>query len=530
MTKDCTAVHTKIRPNAKLLVHAVRVLKVGTPLLSVSKKSLDVLNVRPANKMEILGPQNLKNVLNAKKMKNNRIREKLRASIVRKVKVRQQVVLNANVSRQLNCNLMYQARPGNVRNPALNSVSFFSLFFFSFFFYFHFQACVAGKAGTPCENCLAGRFRSSSDSQAEICNPCGVGKFQKNVGQGSCLPCIPGEYNDQTTGVTQCKPCAANSFNGEQQREENCVNCPAGWSSEEGSTKCQSCEAGMYSNEVGVACGNCVIGMYRQSKESDSTGTFLTDKITDPTKCVNCPAGWESSEVGSTQCLSCEAGKFSDSQGAACVVCASGKYRQSKESDGEHGLFHDWITDPTKCVDCPAGWSSVVGSTKCQSCEAGSYSNIKGQECKSCGFGQYRQSKETGSGNTTDPTKCVDCPAGWSSLKGSTKCQACEAGTFSNVQGEKCDNCGTGQYRPSKKGDGLTPTDPTTCVDCPIGWSSAKGSTKCQACGAGTYGNGCQSCPLGYARNGTDHDATQCRLCKLGETTTYVGAASCERW
>ena len=165
------------------------------------------------------------------------------------------------------------------------------------------------------------------------------------------------------------------------------------------------------------------------------------------------------------------------------------------------------------------------------------YSNEVGLTavCDDCGSGKYRQSKESnGEGGftekTTDPTKCVDCPASWTSEAGSTKCQSCEAGTFSNVQGEKCDNCGTGQYRPSKKGDGLTPTDPTTCVDCPIGWSSAKGSTKCQACGAGTYGNGCQSCPLGYARNGTDHDATQCRLCKLGETTTYVGAASCERW
>ena len=108
---------------------------------------------------------------------------------------------------------------------------------------------------------------------------------------------------------------------------------------------------------------------------------------------------------------------------------------------------------------------------------------------------------------------------------------------YSNKVGEDCMSCSPGQYRQSKESDGSLnnvgsskTTDSTTCVDCPTGWSSAKGSTKCQACGAGTYGNGCKSCPLGYARNGTDHDATQCRLCKLGETTTYVGAASCERW
>ena len=40
-------------------------------------------------------------------------------------------------------------------------------------------------------------------------------------------------------------------------------------------------------------------------------------------------------------------------------------------------------TDPTICVDCPAGSSSEAGSSKCQPCEAGTYSNIIGQACKS---------------------------------------------------------------------------------------------------------------------------------------------------
>merc|ERR1719162_724838 len=51
-------------------------------------------------------------------------------------------------------------------------------------------------------------------------------------------------------------------------------------------------------------------------------------------------------------------------------------------------------TDPTTCVDCPAGWSSEIGSTKCQSCEAGSFSNVKGASCTNCDVGQYRPSKE----------------------------------------------------------------------------------------------------------------------------------------
>ena len=133
--------------------------------------------------------------------------------------------------------------------------------------------------------------------------------------------------------------------------------------------------------------------------------------------------------------------------------------------------------------------------------------------------------------------ECENCAAGTLSEAGSAECRSCEAGMYSNEVGVMavCVGCESGKYRQSKESDGKSGftdiiTDPTKCVDCPTGWSSAKGSTKCQACGAGTYGDGCKLCPLGYARNGTDHDATQCQLCKLGETTAQEGSASCERW
>ena len=61
-----------------------------------------------------------------------------------------------------------------------------------------------------------------------------------------------------------------------------------------------------------------------------------------------------------------------------------------------------------------------------------------------------------------------------------------------------------------------------------MGWSSEVGSAKCIACGAGTFGIGCQICPMGFARQREDDDATQCRQCKLGETTAIKGAAKCD--
>ena len=61
----------------------------------------------------------------------------------------------------------------------------------------------------------------------------------------------------------------------------------------------------------GEACKECDAGQYRQSKEADGI------TATDATTCVGCPAGW-SSEAGSTKCQSCEAGTYGQVKGEAC--------------------------------------------------------------------------------------------------------------------------------------------------------------------------------------------------------------------
>ena len=45
----------------------------------------------------------------------------------------------------------------------------------------------------------------------------------------------------------------------------NCDECPAGSSSEAGSSKCQPCEAGTYSNIIGQACKSCDVGLFRKA-------------------------------------------------------------------------------------------------------------------------------------------------------------------------------------------------------------------------------------------------------------------------
>ena len=61
--------------------------------------------------------------------------------------------------------------------------------------------CPAGTRGkngvtggtniTVCQACAEGHYRNGSDSVATSCRKCPMGYYNDDVGQGSCLPCIP---------------------------------------------------------------------------------------------------------------------------------------------------------------------------------------------------------------------------------------------------------------------------------------------------------------------------------------------------
>mgnify|MGYP001371390899 CR=1 FL=1 len=163
----------------------------------------------------------------------------------------------------------------------------------------------SNSAAQGCIECAPGTFDSSASciesngcnvADSSSCLSCSRGFYQMNAASTLCLPCIPGLFNDQT-GQVNCKFCLSNYIS-EDSNSSECTSCPVGWSSEPGSTKCLACEAGTYSNTKGAACSNCGVGQYRQSKVV--TGGVTTDTTTDPTTCVDCPAGW-SSEAGSTK-------------------------------------------------------------------------------------------------------------------------------------------------------------------------------------------------------------------------------------
>ena len=169
----------------------------------------------------------------------------------------------------------------------------------------------------------------------------------------------------------------------------------------------------------------------------------------------------------------------------SCKTCATGRKPETKGS--------------ASCLACLAGLF-VTDDGGCLVCSEGSFTNSSDlKSCFSCDAGQYQDQKGKAS--------CLPCiPGSYNNLTGQTSCSPCAENTISSVPAA------------------------TSCFPCGIGEFAEEGSARSQRCGAGTFGNGCLKCPLETARNSSDSDVTQCRQCKLGETTTTEGAAVCDKW
>ena len=157
-----------------------------------------------------------------------------------------------------------------------------------------------------------------------------------------------------------------------------------------------------------------------------------------------------------------------------------------------------------------------LSQKQCLPCIPGSYIDVTGQEsCKNCDAGTHAEDAKA--------ETCEDCIAGKISSTGSATCSDCGKGQFQDeVKKSSCKDCLVNTFAKL--------TGQTSCEACGIGEFAEEGSARSQRCGAGTYGNGCLKCPLETARNSSDPDVTQCRQCKLGETTTIEGAAVCDKW
>jgi len=218
-----------------------------------------------------------------------------------------------------------------------------------------------------------------------------------------------------------------------------------------------TCSAGQYNptrGNSGFSCLSCVAGRYSNSTGAASSST-----------CKKCSAGKSSISTGASSsltCVLCSPGSFSEAGFAYCSDCEPGKYTSAAGA--------------TKCDDCGLGkFSSTSGATACSSCIEGKYSQSTGvKKCSDCAEGTYSSSKGASS--------CNNCPAGtFSSLIAATNCSDCSAEKFSAVVGASsesmCLECYAGKYSNSTGA-----TSASTCTKCPNGKTSKVGSTSSDSC------------------------------------------------
>jgi hypothetical protein len=195
-----------------------------------------------------------------------------------------------------------------------------------------------------------------------------------------------------------------------------CIDCPIGWSSEDGSAKCEACGAG----EFGNGCLKCPKGFAREGDASDAT------------QCQQCELGQTTTKEGIASCSGCDLGSYGSSKGV-CSTCSAGQYQDGK------------------------------GETECKSCLVDTYSNEPGKsskaDCIPCSEDRTTgleegQSEEDAclckaATKTCDPTLVSDGDCGYYT-NSSGECQFCPMGGNCTLNGMSVDNISAtnGFWRP----------------------------------------------------------------------------------
>ena len=338
----------------------------------------------------------------------------------------------------------------------------------------------SAMTGGPCQSCPVGRFNDGSSS---ICQTCGKGTYQNEVGKLGCKSCPYGWYTKKGAGAdghdssADCISCAAGQFMEQRFMDTNaCEICPTGWGTDGDSRWfCSHCEPGQY-----------------QFRNMYDWNTFISENgtMTMPTNdCTDCAVGRFQSQEGAQTCSLCPSGKYEDEEGSSgCKQCTGGEIPNSER---------------TACVSCPVGFVSISGQSGCSQCAPGKYSE----------------------GGTTGGSTCKDCQTGkYNPTTGAGSCLDCEVGKYMDETGFifGCKTCPGGTY-----GDEESLTACKTCPpNMPGSTVGSQSINDCRACQSGRSvgSSGCDVCAVGQYQD-QENQAT-CKYCPTVETFGVSGVIS----
>jgi len=336
----------------------------------------------------------------------------------------------------------------------------------------------------------AGMFANNT-----VCVPSVAGRALKTTSADdlTCDQPISGRHVIFTVTNTRLILCEVEIWS--RSRFQQCISCPANYGSLAGSSGCV-CSPGWTWSDAGQ-CVPCEAGTYKPTLGTEP--------------CLPCPAK-STSPVGSTVITACRClARFGGEPGAACVLCAAGKYSSVLSA---------------QCAPCPADSSSLPGSDERSDCQCNAGWTVSdGAVCAQCVAGKYRQDISS--------QECAPCPANTGSLPGSSGCVCSPAWTLSG----QCVPCEAGTYKPTlgtepclpcpANSDSLAMSTLITACQCNVGWYHADGPF-CDTCAPGKYVRdslSCVNCEAG--KYGTTVNAVSCMDCPPDTGSVGIGATRC---
>jgi len=331
---------------------------------------------------------------------------------------------------------------------------------------------------SSCTNCPANMYSPRNSTSVSSCL-CNAG--YSNADSDSCVQCIIGKYKEHV-GNSVCVNCKINTYS-QRVGSETCDNCPVNTNSVSGSYSNMSCICNPgKTGPDGGPCVDCIPGKYKINSGTASctnceSGTYsISSSASNSSVCLKCPDNTMSFE-GSNHITNCTCNiGTTGPNGGPCVDCISGKYKKTTGSSScincEIGKYSNVLNG---CEQCPDNTMSFEGSnhiTKC-TCNIGT-TGPNGGSCVDCIPGKYKinsgnalctrceSGKYSISSSASNSSVCLKCPDKTRSVEGSndiTNC-LCDIGT-TGPDGGPCINCLPGEY---KHIPGNTP-----CTKCVVG-------------------------------------------------------------
>ena len=286
-------------------------------------------------------------------------------------------------------------------------------------------------------------FYCSSSELANVTGPCNAGYF-----------CIEGsDVLDPIDGVVG-NTCPAGHYC--EQQSTSPTPCPVGtYLNTTGNfmeSQCRSCISGMYCENVGIAepDGFCENGYYCPGGQNTSMpNEFLCDTghfcpVGSPQQ-IRCDSGTYQDEIGMSDCKTCPAGFFCDSDTNPVTnldgkLCSQGYYCPNGT------MYSTQFPCPIGTYSNKTGLQSVVD---CLPCSGGFYCPLLASRMPfgPCLSGYYCHEGAMSSIPEEGPDANI-CPPGSYCPEQSTTPLPCPIGTFSNVSGlqaqAECTNCTAG--------------------------------------------------------------------------------------